>query len=244
MKKLVLFDCDGVLVNSEEAAFAAAAAYAAQYGFRFDESACIEMISGLSLEDMVAALNADYAARTGANLPPHFAHDLRESYRESLRGIKAIDGIPALLQTLRRSGVPFCVASNSERDSLEQKLRTTGLYDFFHPHIYSKDDVTRPKPFPDLYLHAAKDMGGYGPAQCFVVEDSVTGVTAGRAAGMCVIAYAGGSHRPANFGRTLEGAGAACAADAMNGVARLLYDRLGLAPQAAARPRMPGPRPF
>lgn len=242
MKKLVLFDCDGVLVNSEEAAFAAATAYAAQYGFRFDDSACIEMISGLSLEDMVAVLNADYAARTGENLPPHFPDDLRESYRESLRDIRAVDGVPALLQTLRRSGTAFCVASNSERDSLEQKLHTTGLYDFFYPHIYSKDDVTRPKPFPDLYLHAAKDMGGYDPAECFVIEDSATGVRAGHAAGMCVIAYAGGAHRPKNFGATLEGVGAACSAETMNGVARLLYGRLGLVlPADIPRPRMPGP---
>jgi len=129
------------------------------------------------------------------HLPEDFQKDLSVHIKDALETeIKAIEGIKELLQNLKNNNIPFSVCSNSRAENLLLKLRKTGLYDYFTPHIYSRNHIENKKPAPDIYLHAAKNRGIH-PGDCLVVEDSFIGVQAGVAAGMTVIAFAGEAHR-------------------------------------------------
>ncbi|MEN0001385.1 MAG: HAD-IA family hydrolase, partial [Pseudomonadota bacterium] len=108
---------------------------------------------------------------------------------------------------------PKCVASSTQMAFLPGKLERTGLAPFFGDHVYSGDMVEHGKPAPDLFLHAARDMGGYEPTQTIVVEDSANGVRAGKAAGMFTIGFMGGSHAVGDHAQTLIAAGADVIAD-------------------------------
>ena len=114
-------------------------------------------------------------------------------FRNELRSI------PHVAETVDALGLPVCVASSSQPDRIELSLRSTGLWPLFAPHVYSASMVKRGKPAPDLFLHAARQMG-VDPADCTVIEDSPAGLQAARAAGMRAIAFVGGSHAvPANL---------------------------------------------
>ena len=112
--------------------------------------------------------------------------------------MQAVPGVTAILDSL---ACRFCIASSGRPDRLKHALSLVGLYDRFHPHIFSATEVPRGKPAPDLFLHAARQMG-VAPARCVVIEDSVPGVTAAVAAGMTVIGFTGASHcRPGDAAR-------------------------------------------
>ena len=113
--------------------------------------------------------------------------ELLRRFREQLKPI------PGIAQALSRLGAPHCVASSSQPERIRLSLEITGLLELFEPHIYSATMVARGKPFPDLFLHAAKDMGA-DPRRCLVIEDSPAGVMAADDAGMRVFAFTGGSH--------------------------------------------------
>jgi HAD superfamily hydrolase (TIGR01509 family) len=194
--KLVLFDCDGVLINTEEIGYRLVHGMLAEQGLRYTREEYVGMLLGITYKQFLDKIVEEFRTRLDREPPDGFAEEI--SYR--LRHVqdtqmRALDGVVQMLQGLKRAGVPFAVASNSTREGLERKLRQTGLYDYFLPHIYCKDDVEHPKPAPDLYLHAAADMGGFLPHECVVVEDSVTGAMAGIAAGMEVIGFIGEAHR-------------------------------------------------
>jgi len=115
--------------------------------------------------------------------------------------------MPDLVPLLDRLAVPACVASSSDPERLRISLGAVGLYDRFHPHIYSAVQVARGKPAPDLFLLAAERLG-VAPAACVVIEDSPAGVAAGLAAGMAVVGFTGGGHCGPDHGRSLRAAGA------------------------------------
>ncbi|MFZ4069260.1 MAG: HAD family hydrolase [Caulobacterales bacterium] len=200
-----LFDCDGVLVNSEVIAVATERAHLAQAGLSYSAVQFVSRFTGLTQAAFSAALEADSVARLGrpppAGLFAAIKADVKARYPAELR---AIGGIRDVLDGL--SG-PRAVASSSERDILHVKLRLVGLHGDFDPHIHSGDDVANGKPAPDLFLRAACGLG-VNPGDCVVVEDSVHGVRAGVAAGAAVWGFTGGGHADAGLAGRLRAAGA------------------------------------
>jgi HAD superfamily hydrolase (TIGR01509 family) len=169
----------------------------------------------------------------GRPLPEGFARDWDNALQEAMRReVKPVRGVPELLRGLE---VPFCVASNGEPSHMEVSLAVTGLMPLVEGRIFSAVEVPRPKPAPDLFLHAARTMGA-APADCAVIEDTPTGVRAGIAAGMRVFAYAGGRHTDrdevARLGATVF--------DDMGELRELLT--LPLSPRTGGE--MPGTRPM
>jgi HAD superfamily hydrolase (TIGR01509 family) len=136
-----------------------------------------------------AAMLAEIEAELGYPLPDGWFERADARYREAL--VAELMPVAGIQDALDRIDVPVCVASSSEPVSLRFKLELTGLYNRFAGHIFSASEVSNGKPAPDLFLHAASRMGA-DPGGCVVVEDSRYGVQAARAAGMDVLAYAGG----------------------------------------------------
>lgn len=185
----VIFDCDGVLVDSEPAANQILCEELNAVGFATTLEASEDAFMGRSWEHMEEVVSE----RLGAPPPA----SLRERYRERLfaayaaREVPAVPGIGAALDALAAGGLPACVASSGDHERIRRGLATAGLDGrFADAQIFSADDVGRGKPWPDLFLHAAARMG-FEPAATAVVEDSPAGVEAGRAAGMVVLGYTG-----------------------------------------------------
>jgi HAD superfamily hydrolase (TIGR01509 family) len=186
---LVIFDCDGVLVDSEPIAVGIDIAILAEVGIEMSESEVIRRYVGRS----PGVLQQTIAERLGRPLSPERIKGYERLYREAYEAeLTPVAGIVEALDALaRRIGRRMCVASSSRPESLRRKLTITGLHDRFAPWIFSASQVQRGKPAPDLFLYAAERMG-VPPERCVVVEDSRPGVEAARAAGMPVCAYAGG----------------------------------------------------
>jgi len=185
LTELVIFDCDGVLVNSEPIAVRIDVAMLAELGLTMTEEEVIERFVGRSPEVIVQAVEAEL----GHPPPDGWFERAEDRLRRALASeLMPVDGIVEALQQITQ---PACVASSSGPENLRLKLELTGLYDRFAGHIFSATEVTNGKPAPDLFLHAARQMG-VEPAGCVVVEDSRYGVQAARAAGMDVLGYAGG----------------------------------------------------
>ncbi len=188
--ELVIFDCDGVLVDSEPTGVRIDQLVLSDFGLELTEQEIIERFVGRSSSVLVAEIEA----HVGRSLTADWEDGYRRMYAEAFeRELAPVDGIHAALQRIPHRS---CVASSSEPDSLRRKLELTGLYDRFAGAIFSATEVENGKPAPDLFLHAASEMG-VEASRCVVVEDSVHGVQAGRAAGMEVLAYAGGGLTPA-----------------------------------------------
>jgi HAD superfamily hydrolase (TIGR01509 family) len=184
---LVIFDCDGVLVDSEPIANRVMARLLAGLGLPMSEADVVKTFIGLSRDACIELIEQ----KLGRRLPPSFAEDWDASLFEALRKeVKAVRGVAQLLRALR---TPFCVASNGTVGRMRATLGTTGLLPFFEGRMFSSMEVARPKPAPDLFLHAARSMGAR-PAHCIVVEDTPAGVQAAVSAGMKALAYAGGPY--------------------------------------------------
>lgn len=201
----IIFDCDGVLVNSEALVIGVERRFLADLGLVYGDVEFLTRFVGTSDPDFVAALRADHAMRGSGAFPDDFLQQVRaETYHLFTTDLRAVAGLEPLLATLT---LPKAVASSSTVRSLERKLSLTGLADWFGPHVYSSEHVTRGKPAPDLFLHAAAKLG-QRPGDCVVVEDSVNGVLAGVAAGMQVWGFTGGGHADDGLGDRLARAGA------------------------------------
>jgi HAD superfamily hydrolase (TIGR01509 family) len=204
---LVIFDCDGVLIDSELLSIRADQECLAECGIELSVEEILERYTGISFAGMVADLEArhgplpaDFADRHRMRLWPLFKRELR-----------AIPGVTNVLDSLT---CKMCVASSGRPERLKHALSLVGLYDRFQPNIFSATEVRRGKPAPDLFLYAAQRMGVL-PERCVVVEDSMPGVTAAVAAGMTVIAFIGASHcRPGDAAR-LSAQGAIAVIDDM-----------------------------
>jgi len=213
--KLVIFDCDGVLVDSEPIAAASLAAELANAGFATTPEQCVADFTGLSLDSVIAQVEA----RSRRRLPAGFRERLRSrdyaAFRESLQ---PVPGVRALLDRL---ATPRCVASSGSLQKLDVTLSATGLLDDFAPNIFSAQQVERGKPAPDLFLYAAASMG-ISPQDCVVVEDSVAGIVAACAAGMGVIGFAGGGHAGDGYASRLYQAGAPSVVERMDELQQIL----------------------
>ncbi|MDN5929425.1 MAG: HAD family hydrolase [Hyphomicrobiales bacterium] len=184
---LIIFDCDGVLVDSEPISISVLLDVMAKAGHVMEEGTAYKLFLGRSMATTIELLREDF----GFVVTPAHLDQARATLNERFRReLKPIPGIKAALDKL--SG-PRCIASSSKPERIRLSLSITGLLDQFEPHIYSATMVKRGKPAPDLFLHAARDMG-MEPDDCLVIEDSPAGVEAAKAAGMRVFGFTGGSH--------------------------------------------------
>ncbi|MFD6425780.1 HAD-IA family hydrolase [Streptomyces sp. NPDC060198] len=181
---LVIFDCDGVLVDSERIYVTVDALVTAELGAPFTEAEIIERFVGSSVEVLRAAVEE----RIGRPLADDWDEPYTHLYRAALADLTPVDGIPEVLAALT---TPYCLASNGSHRSIHRSLTTTALSHHFEGRVFSASDVARGKPAPDLFLHAARTLGA-DPARCAVIEDSAYGVAAARAAGMRAFGYSGG----------------------------------------------------
>jgi len=181
--ELVIFDCDGVLIDSEPIANRVLAECLCEIGLPTTTEQSFERYHGMSYPACFAAVER----ALGRKLPAGFESD--HWGRLELALARELEAVPFVLDALARIRTPACVASNGRRSTMQKTLAKTGLIERFAGKIFSADDVARPKPAPDLFLHAAASMGA-DPARCAVVEDSPHGVAAAVAAGMAVFGYA------------------------------------------------------
>lgn len=180
---LVIFDNDGVLVDSEEHANQILADLLTGYGLPMTREACVAEFLGSSL----ASVRARVAARRSAPLPADFEDRYHTRLFEAFR--TRLTAVPGVAAALDRIPIPTCVASSGTRERIRLALASTGLLERFAGRIFSAQDVPRGKPAPDLFLHAAGTLG-VSPARCAVVEDSPVGVEAANAAGMTAFGFA------------------------------------------------------
>jgi len=187
--RLVIFDCDGVLVDSEPISIGVLVGAMNDLGVSITEEQAYQRFLGRSLATVIDTLETEFNIHAGEEFLEGIRVDLYERFRKEL---KPIDGIGATIDAL---GIPCCVASSSQVERIRLSLSVTGLIDKL-PNIFSASMVKRGKPAPDLFLYAAHQMH-VEPANCLVIEDSPAGIAAAKAAGMPVFAFTGGSH--ANF---------------------------------------------
>jgi HAD superfamily hydrolase (TIGR01509 family) len=198
---LIIFDCDGVLVDSEVLSCRCLSQALAGYGIDLGVDQALDLFLGRS----VTAVFDHYAA-LGRPIPAQFSSELRAGVRASfLSALCPIEGVSSVLEDLQ---IPHCVASSSDVDRVSLSLSLTGLAPHFDKHLYTSQMVKRGKPAPDLFLYAAERMQA-DPHRTLVIEDSISGVTAAKAAGMTVWGFVGGSHYQSRDGKAmLQEAGA------------------------------------
>jgi HAD superfamily hydrolase (TIGR01509 family) len=184
---LVIFDCDGVLIDSEIISARMLIAELGTLGVRVDLDYVARHFLGRSYPTVMAQIRRDFSL----DLPTNF----EDAYRARLlaafdRDLKVMPGAAAVLQDL---ALPRCVATSSSPHRVEHSLRIIGLWSLVEGCVFTASEVSNGKPAPDLFLHAAARMGTR-PERCLVIEDSLTGIRAARAAGMEVWRFVGGSH--------------------------------------------------
>ncbi len=203
--RAIIFDCDGVLVDSEVIYLEVERTLLAQIGLTYEPVAYKERFIGLTMPDFFAELRADFAERGEGTFPEDFEHQvISQSMARIERELQTIAGVEDVLHAFDGAKA---VASSSQIDKLHKKLEITNLHHHFNPHIYSGDEVARGKPAPDLFLHAAEKIG-HAPSACIAIEDSANGVRSAVAAGMTVWGFTGGGHADDGLARRLKAAGA------------------------------------
>ena len=182
---MVIFDCDGVLVDSEPITNRAMQRNLASYGLELT----LEEVMGSFVGGTIFGV-CEKAKSMGADLPETWVEDFYQEMFEALRDtVEAIPGAAAVLDGLDAAGIIYAVGSNGPHEKMRITLTRTGLRERLEGRIYSREDVANPKPAPDVYLKAAADAG-VPPARCVVIEDSASGAKAGKAAGMTVFGFA------------------------------------------------------
>ncbi len=185
---LVIFDCDGVLVDSERLAIALDIAAVRELGWEITEAEVLGNFIGRSERDVHAAIEG----RIGRALTDEWRQRWDAEFRRVLaEELEPVPGVHAAIEAVSALGVASCVASSGSHEKMRQTLGRTGLWDHFAGRIFSATEVAHGKPAPDLFLYAAARMG-FPAHRCVVVEDSRFGVAAAKAAGMAVVGYAGG----------------------------------------------------
>ncbi len=185
--ELVIFDCDGVLVDSEVLSVRLDVELLERLGWPLSKADVIERFVGRT----EAAMRAEVEAHLGRDIGAEWDAFGEEYIRLFAAELEPVAGIARVLDAVQAAGLATCVASSGSHAKIRRNLTTTGLLGRFEGRIFSGDDVEHGKPAPDLFLHAASAMGVQS-ARCAVIEDSRPGVAAARAAGMSVFAYAGG----------------------------------------------------
>ena len=205
---LVIFDCDGVLVDSEVVSCRAHAETLTRHGYPITAEQVLERFLGVSDHDARQTIEREM----GRELPDDFEAQMKQAALQRYTG--ELGAIPNIGEAIGAIKLPKCVASSGTPEKIRHGLTCAGLYDQLAPHIFSATQVSRGKPAPDLFLFAAEQMKVH-PSQCLVIEDSVPGVTGGRAAGMTVLGFHGGSHCQPGHAEMLRAAGAALTFDDM-----------------------------
>ncbi|OLP49895.1 HAD family hydrolase [Allorhizobium taibaishanense] len=188
--KLVIFDCDGVLVDSEPISVEVMVAEFEKAGVAIDADYVYRHFLGRSMATVVETAKTEFSLAIDEAFLASLRAHLFDRFR---RDLQPIAGLTDALDDLSRSGIAWCVASSSQPDRIALSLDVTGLIDRFRPHIFSATMVKNGKPAPDLFLYAADKMT-VPPSACVVVEDSPAGLKAARAAGMRALAFTGGGH--------------------------------------------------
>ena len=193
---LLIFDCDGVLLDSERISCECAAAALQSVGMQIDVETVFRRFVGVSRHTM-----AEQIAAEGYPVAPDFVEQLERSITDAFE--RRLQSVRGAQEALSQLALPRCVASSSPLSYIRRGLALTGLSRFFEPHLFSASMVSHPKPAPDLFLYAAAQMNA-APGKCLVIEDSASGVKAANAAGMPVFWFLGGSHidlenRPPDF---------------------------------------------
>jgi len=181
--KCIIFDCDGVLVDSEAISAKVFQQMIAELGFNLDFETILEQITGTSMKDNLEF----FSEKINGELPADFETDFRKrSYEAFKTDIKPINGIPDLLKKIKD---PVGVASSGPVEKIRLNLTTTNLIQFFADNIFSSYEIGSWKPDPEIYLYAAKKMG-FKPEECAVIEDSLPGILAAKAGGFDVFGFA------------------------------------------------------
>lgn len=212
---LLVFDCDGVLVDSETIACRVDAELFTALGFPLSFEDVRRDFVGVSATTMCREIEARFGRPLPADMPQRLLQAALDSFETELRAI------PRVAEAIGMLGGARCVASSSSPPRIRRSLELAGLLDHFAPHLFSATMVANGKPAPDLFLHAAAAMG-VAPADCLVIEDSVPGVTAARAAGMRVFGFVGGGHCVDGHGERLRALGADDVFDDMAELPRLV----------------------
>lgn len=184
MTEAVIFDCDGVLVDTELISNTVLAGLLSEAGLPTTLELCLRDYRGRSLTSVMALAERRHGAALPADIPERYYDEVEARFAVALQPIAGV------VEALAAIDLPMCVASSGPHRKMAVTLRATGLWERFAGAIFSATEVAHGKPAPDLFLHAAHAMG-FDPASTAVVEDSVPGVRAARAAGMRALAYAG-----------------------------------------------------
>src|SRR5882762_9713911 len=192
---LIIFDCDGVLIDSEVLSCRCLSEVLAGYGIELGLGQALDLFLGRS----VTAVREHYEV-LGRLIPEQFSAELKTGVHAAfLSGLCPIEGVSSVLEGLQ---IPHCVASSSDVDRVSFSLSLTGLAPHFERRLYTSQMVERGKPAPDLFLYAAERMKA-DPRRTLVIEDSISGVRAGKAAGMTVWGFVGGSHYQSRDGKAM-----------------------------------------
>lgn len=203
---LMIFDCDGVLIDSEAIFCSVDAEALTGLGFPTTASTISERFAGISHRSAWKQLAEEYRLDLADDWVDNI---LRECDRRFATELRAITGATDAIARIKNEGHQVCVASSTELIPLLDNLDRTGMLGDLAPNVFSASQVKRPKPAPDVFLFAASQMG-FDPPDCIVIEDSVAGVIAARRAGMKVIGFVGGGHAYETLQTRLTDAGAAC----------------------------------
>jgi HAD superfamily hydrolase (TIGR01509 family) len=198
---LLIFDCDGVLVDSEVIAFDVLRQMLATLGKPMSLAECRERFMGRRTPDVLAEIEKELGRPIPADMGARMKALLFERFRRELHPVAGVKDAIAHLEE------PICVASSSSLERIALSLDVTGLAPLFGNHVFSAEQVAEGKPAPDLFLFAAKSMG-VAPRETIVIEDSSAGVLAARRARMAVIGFAGASHADDTLVTALQAAGA------------------------------------
>ena len=217
--RLIIFDCDGVLVDSESLANQVISRVFADSGFDISPEDCLRRFVGMSMRSVRAAVETE----SGRRLPDDFEPRVRALADEVFdRDLQPVRGVSEVLSVLPHAR---CVASSGSPMRIRRSLNTTGLDAYFTDDtLFSAAMVKRGKPAPDLFLHVAETMA-CAPEQCLVIEDSLLGATAGVAAGMTVFGFAGASHITDGHAERLEALGVTAVFDDMAALPGMLGAR-------------------
>jgi HAD superfamily hydrolase (TIGR01509 family) len=212
---LIIFDCDGVLVDSELVSCRAHAETLTRHGYPITADQVLDRFLGVSDREARLSIEAEINRKLPDDFESQVKHATLQFYAGDLRAISYVG------EAIAAIGLPKCVASSGTPEKIRHGLTCAGLYDVLAPHIFSASQVKRGKPAPDLFLFAAEHMRAL-PARCLVIEDSVPGVTGAVSAGMTVLGFHGGSHCRPGYGDTLRAAGATRTFDDMRQLPALI----------------------
>lgn len=206
MFKAIIFDCDGVLVDSEVLAMRAERGALAAMGLSFTREEYMRRFIGMHDDAFLAEVTKDFQERLGA-APGDLETRLLDARRKEMKSLTVIEGAAHALRVTRNANYAIAIASSSRAHFLESKMKRTSLWDHAAPHVYSADLVARAKPAPDIFLYAAAQID-VASADCVAIEDSENGVRAAVAAGMTVWGFLGGGHVSDGHDERLAAAGA------------------------------------